>query len=255
MNAPYITTLAESGAFSWQAETVFPPATLPAHASLLSGVAPAEHGQDDNVVRPCGAFDFPTWLSTAAAEGHQTAMVAGKAPLCQFNIHQDTAFMLGAAGDRSVVEGVIAMLEDGYTVILAHFPNPDYFGHIDGWMSATYLRELENTDRQIGRLLDAVDDMGLRDDMLILLTADHGGHGTAHGQNIPEDMRIPWIISGPGVIDNADLSTLAADPVSLLDAAPTVLWALDMAIPQAMQGRVICEAFGRTPSVHRHSCR
>lgn len=237
--ATRIQAMAEGGASSWTAQTVFPPATLPAHASLLSGLDPSAHGYDDNVVRECGDFAFETFLSLAAEAGYRTAVVTGKAPLCQFVTREDTSFTLAREGDRSVVDGVIDAFEAGDEVILAHFPNPDYFGHLHGWMSETYLWELENTDYEIGRLLEEIVRLGLMDEMLIILTADHGGHDDEHGSDIPEDMTIPLIVTGSGVRIS---QTLGAD-AGLIDIAPTVLWALGIAIPTEMEGRVLCEAF------------
>lgn len=243
IDAPNILALAHRGAFSWTARTVFPPATLPAHASLLSGLDPAVHGADDNVVRPCGEFDFPTFLTLAEDAGYQTAMVVGKAPLCQFHTDDETTFVLAYEGDRSVVDSVIDLLHEDYTVIWAHFPNPDYFGHLYGWMSDTYLYELKNTDFQIGRILTEIDNLGVTDETLIFLTADHGGHDDEHGQDIPEDMLIPWIMVGPGVQQDFDLADTALENVNILDIPPTLLWTLGIPIPPEMTGRVVCEAF------------
>jgi len=97
-------------------------------------------------------------------------------------------------------------------VIFAHFPNPDYFGHLTGWMSEIYLNQLRLTDSQVGRLLDTLDARGLTDKMLIILTADHGGHGFGHGDDIPEDRLIPWIIAGPGVVPASTSATASASP-------------------------------------------
>ena len=239
-DTPHIQALAYQGAYDWTAQTVFPPATLPAHASLLSGLEPAIHGYADNVIRACADFEFPTWLSLAQENGYRTAMVVGKQGLCQFRTDDAIDFTLGAQGDRSVVDRVLELLDEGYHVLFVHFPNPDYFGHLNGWMSHSYLYEFRNTDLQIGRLLQVVDTSGLTDTSLIILTADHGGHEQVHGANVPEDMTIPLLLSGVGIPPNTDLSE---HHLQLIDIAPTILSALNIPIPESMTGRVIFEMF------------
>lgn len=123
-------------------------------------------------------------------------------------------------------------------MLFIHIPNPDYFGHRSGWMSEPYLFELGNTDAQIGRLLDALDALGIRETSLLLITSDHGGHGTVHGANIPEDMTIPLIVNGVGVQPGTLLSG-----TEITQVAPTVLWALGLAIPDGM-ARPLTQAFG-----------
>jgi arylsulfatase A-like enzyme len=72
----------------------------------------------------------------------------------------------------------------------------------------------------------------------VLLHSDHGGHDWTHGTDQPEDMTIPWILSGPRVRSG---STLDA-PVSLLDSAPTVAHLLGLPAPLEWEGRVVEEA-------------
>jgi predicted AlkP superfamily pyrophosphatase or phosphodiesterase len=244
-DTPHIQALAYQGAYDWSAQTVFPPATLPAHASLLSGLEPGVHGYADNVIRDCADFEFPTWLSLAQENGYRTAMVVGKQGLCQFRTDDATDFTLGAQGDRSVVDRVLELLDEDYQVLFVHFPNPDYFGHLNGWMSDSYLYEFRNTDVQVGRLLQTVDNRGLTETTLIILTADHGGHEQVHGANIAEDMTVPLLISGYGIPSNTDLSE---HQMQLIDIAPTILWALDIPIPESMTGRVIFEMFASPES-------
>lgn len=81
-------------------------------------------------------------------------------------------------------------------------------------------------DGQIGRLLDELDRRGLRDDTMIVVTADHGEsfgeHGLAgHGVSLYRaETHIPLIVVAPGKAPR----DLAVDrPVSLRDVAPTVL--------------------------------
>jgi arylsulfatase A-like enzyme len=74
---------------------------------------------------------------------------------------------------------------------------------------------------------------------LILITADHGGSGKNHGQDIPEHREIPWIASGVGVKPHFTLSA----KISTMDTAATILWALGLPVPASWQGKAVQEAF------------
>jgi len=77
------------------------------------------------------------------------------------------------------------------------------------------------------------------DDTLIIVTSDHGGHDSTHGENIPEDMTIPWVISGPGVVPG-ELTT----QVYTMDTAATAAFALGLPIPAEWDGIPVYETFG-----------
>lgn len=237
-NTPHIDTLVARGAVAWHAETVFPPATIPGHASMLTGLDVQEHGVDHNDYR-ADPIEAPTFLLAAHEAGFSAGMVSGKEKLIQFRQHADIDYVFAREGDRSVIDAAITMLDDGVEVLFVHLPNPDYFGHAFGWMTDIYISELYSTDYQLGRLLAWLDENDLTDDTLIILTADHGGHDKVHGQRIPEDMRVPWIIAGPGV--QAGIS-IEAD-VSVADTAHTVLYALGLTRPESELGRVVLPVF------------
>jgi len=82
-------------------------------------------------------------------------------------------------------------------------------------------------DRVIERILDALDATGFADDTLVLLTSDHGEMLGAHGGQqqkwhnaYDETIRVPLLVSGPGV----DARTRAIDiPTSHIDLLPTLL--------------------------------
>jgi arylsulfatase A-like enzyme len=240
--SPNIEALAARGAVSWTARTVYPSVTLPAHASMLTGLDISQHGVTDNDnIQPCPVIDAPTFVTSAAEAGYATAMVVGKEKLCRFHQSESVDFTFAREGDRSVVDRTLELLAEGYEVLFLHLPNPDYFGHSTGWMSETYLTEMRNTDRQVGRLLAALDELNLTDETLVILTADHGGHLMEHGQDIPEDMTIPWIIAGPGVTAGMELG----EDIRITDTAITVLWVLGLPLPENAAGRPVVEAFGQ----------
>jgi predicted AlkP superfamily pyrophosphatase or phosphodiesterase len=226
---PHIDALAARGAVMWEARTTFPPATVQAHASMLTGLDVDEHGVTWNAysTEMLDPDQAPTFLTTAARHGYKAGMVVGKNKLQQFQQIDAVAFQFATRGDRSVVDGVIDMLDADYDVIFAHFPNPDYFGHSSGWMSEIYLNQLTHTDREIGRLVAALEHRDLLAETLIILTADHGGTGTSHGQDIPEHMQIPWLAAGPGV----RAGVLLDEPVPVTATAATALCALRLPPP------------------------
>ncbi len=86
-----------------------------------------------------------------------------------------------------------------------------------------YYAMIENLDDNVGRLLAALDELGLRDNTVVGLSADHGELLGCHGllakqRPWEESIGIPLILSGgpakPGVVD---------DPVCTEDLFPTLL--------------------------------
>ena len=94
-------------------------------------------------------------------------------------------------------------------------------------------------DRQIGRILDRLDALGLADDTLVVFTSDHGHlfgqHGlTAKGPFHYEDLvRVPLIVAQPGRVPAGRRSPALQ---SLVDFAPSFLAATGIPIPASMTG-------------------
>jgi arylsulfatase A-like enzyme len=74
---------------------------------------------------------------------------------------------------------------------------------------------------------------------MIIVTADHGGHDTTHGTDMPEDTTIPWVISGFGI-----QPMLLTSQVHTSDTAATTAFALGLPIPPEWDGVPVFEAFG-----------
>jgi len=118
-------------------------------------------------------------------------------------------------------------------------PLVDGLGHAYGWMSPNYITGTYRADEAIGVLITALDKAGIRQGTLILVTADHGGHKTSHGSRLPEDMHVPWILTG------ASLNTGAISrKISTVDTAATIAYALNLPIPEIWDGIPLYEAFG-----------
>ncbi len=105
-------------------------------------------------------------------------------------------------------------------------------------MHAAYRAVVEEFDREVGEILDAVEEQGIRNDTLIIYASDHGESARAHGNlgktSIYEEaIGVPLILAGPGIPSGATVET----PVSQLDIFPTSADALGIAPDEGFRGR------------------
>jgi arylsulfatase A-like enzyme len=131
------------------------------------------------------------------------------------------------------------LLEASPDVLVVHLPDVDTTGHVHGWLASAQLDFVTLADRALAMLLNTLEEMGQLESTLIIVTADHGGIGTAHGGSDPESMTIPWIIAGPGVRSGYEIE----GDVMVYDTAVTAAWALGLRLPIEWEGKPIVEAF------------
>jgi Type I phosphodiesterase / nucleotide pyrophosphatase len=241
-NIPRISALINGGASSFSAQTILPSATLPAHASMLSGRCVSKHGIIWNDLIPSkGYIQGSTIFSVAKDAGLWTIMVVGKEKLVTI-ARPGTVdrFRYVDGSDEQIVKAALVEASGGFGVLFVHLYLPDLMGHSYGWMSAPYIKIIDRDDTAVGTLFDGLQTLGLVDGTLFILTADHGGHDLTHGTAQMEDTTIPWIIYGPGVLPGVSLTV----PVSVMDTAATGVWALGLTLPADWDGRPVVEAFG-----------
>jgi iduronate 2-sulfatase len=92
-------------------------------------------------------------------------------------------------------------------------------------------------DAQLGLILDALEENGLKDNTIIVLLGDHGWKLGDHGMwckhtNFELDTRIPMIISGPGIKGNQKTNSFA----EALDIFPTLAEITGLQAPDHLQG-------------------
>jgi arylsulfatase A-like enzyme len=108
-----------------------------------------------------------------------------------------------------------------------------------------YDGEIAFADDELGKLLDALRDLGLARDTLVVVTSDHGeglmqhGH-MAHGVHLYEEaVRVPLLFRLPGRIPAG--GTLGG-PVELVDLLPTVLALAGHEVAEGLHGRSLAQA-------------
>lgn len=153
--------------------------------------------------------------------------------------------------DRALADLQESKLDAG----LLHIGALDEAGHGSEFMSPTYLDEAPRVDRLLERVVETIESSEeLSQTVTLIVTADHGGEGTAHSEvNDPENYRIPFVAWGDDVASGADLYALnqdrqdpgeeqprygATQPVRNLDVAATVLDVLGLSPAPEMSDAV-----------------
>ena len=112
----------------------------------------------------------------------------------------------------------------------------------DDWarLRSLYMGFMEHIDDQIGRILAALDELGVADETVVVHASDHGDFTGAHRQwnkgpfMYDDTYRIPLVARGPGV---AGSGRVCDGLVSLVDLMPTFLELADAPVPEAIHGR------------------
>jgi predicted AlkP superfamily pyrophosphatase or phosphodiesterase len=238
---PTLMKLLESSAYSLTAQSIRLSATLPAHASMLTGMCLNKHGVDWNDYLPENEFAIGTDLfDLAHAAGLQTAMFVGKEKLRQITQPTSTdVFQFINDRDLIVTENLIQNFPADFRLLFIHFATTDDMGHVYGWLSGEQLSVIFRADQAIEKILAELDARGIRDETLIIITADHGGHDDSHTSGYPEDRTIPWIANGAGIQPKQLTSK-----INTVDTAATAAYALNLPIPGEWDGVPVYEAFG-----------
>jgi len=109
-----------------------------------------------------------------------------------------------------------------------------------------YYRLIEKVDVEIGKIMDAIDNLNLRENTLILFTSDHGDGNASHGWNqktalIQESIKIPFIASYEGKIKSNQVNTTLIS--NGLDLYPTICEYANIEIPKQLDGKSLKSVF------------
>ena len=235
---PRIDALAGAGTVFDRAFTPVP-ITLPAHASLFTGLIPPAHG-----VRGNGAFVLalgtPTLAERFASAGRSTAAFVGGFPLARrfglgrgFRHYDDRLgkpagihYEFAERRADDVVDAAIAWLagNPGDTFAWVHLfdPHAPYDPPAAHVAADAYRGEIAAVDAAVGRLVTAWD--ARPGASVVALTADHGEAFGEHGEESHSlfvydiTLRVPLVLRGSGIPP-----ARRAEAVSLVDLPATLL--------------------------------
>jgi arylsulfatase A-like enzyme/Tfp pilus assembly protein PilF len=228
------------------------PLTLPAHATMLSGVLPLHHGLRNN---GAGAFpqDRDTLATLLSRGGYRTGAFVGSFILDRrfglargFDRYDDE--IARSADDASgsfeaerrggeVVDRALAWLKEGdarpffawvhlYDAHAPYAPPAPY--------AQTYDGEIAYVDAQVARLLAAVD----RKTTIVVVAGDHGESLGEHGELThglllyQPTLHVPLIVAAPSLD-----ARVVREPVSTVDVAPTIAKLAGVSFPPTIDGK------------------
>lgn len=103
-----------------------------------------------------------------------------------------------------------------------------------------YDGEISHVDFYFGKILDKIDELGIRENTLIIYTSDHGTEFWEHGflekkvNLYNEILHVPLVLSCPGTLP---AGRIVKGLVATVDIAPTILDILGISQPNEMQGK------------------
>ena len=247
--AATIQRLMRAGSHTLDARTISLSKTLPSHTSMLTGELAEKHGitwnSDETATH--GTVAIPTVFGIARQHQFHTAAFFSKG---KFNHLEATGTLDHSqapngggrwSADRTLTDVERYLVTQRPNLLFVHIAEPDYAGHLMGWMSWWYGRGVRSADAAVGRLVGAADRAFGAGNYTLILTADHGGHGRTHGSEALEDVKIPWIAFGRGTQGGTTLPS----GIRTVDTAATVLWLLGLSPTTVWTGMPVRAAFTR----------
>ncbi len=261
--SPRIDALAAAGTLFEDAVTSSP-STFPSHASIFTGKQPFAHGVRSNAGFLLAA-EHETLAEVMSAAGWVThaeiaaPVLAAPKRLDQgFDTYRDPASLRdplvaldGAERYRRIARDAEDITARGLEFVREHAGDPfllwlHYFDPHKPYAPpedlteelAPYHAEIRRVDREVGRLLDELDALGIAERTLVVVTSDHGEGQGQHGEAThsflvyESTMRVPLVFAGPGVPAGVRVRALART----VDVTPTLLDLLGLPPLPEIQG-------------------
>lgn len=273
---PHLAQLAQEGVVTWSAQSISPPLTVPAMASLLTGLRPDQH----RVTAEWETYDFarsfmrsPTVFDYMdLAGGKDTGVFLMDERLYQLvrpEIYVDSQ-VCGYTKPQCTPETAAIYIKDflkkvtsekGYgfrlfgipNLLLVHLPTAAKIGQKFGWDSEKYSTALTSIDTAVNQIIQTYQEMGVLDQTMVIITGLNSGPKALPSENGKKialgsasselDATIPWIAWGANIKKNHPIT----QPVSLLDTAATILYALGLHTHTEWDSQVIDGIFQEPP--------
>jgi len=247
---PNIHRLLKRAIYTMQAKAVKPSFTMPNHTSMLTGLDSKEHGVNWNHQRP-DSYSGKTVFTILEDEGKSTSAFVAK-PKLEFLLREvDTVHiepspeieqLLTGNSARNIARLFIKTWNSAPAAFtLIHLREPDSVGHEYEWMSDEYFAAVSHADTAIGKIVEEIELSTNTNNTAMIITADHGGSGNNHGEDLTENRIIPWIV----ILPELQQSIVIHSSIKTYDTMPTILSLLEIKINGTLRGVVPQEVLAK----------
>ena len=230
---PYVEELRSMAYYTLNGQTVLPPVTLPCHMSLFHSVPPERHGIITNtyvpMVRPLdGLFEVLKKDHAVNAFYYGWEPIREVARPGSLKFAEYIQAYTEEHSDVALTDRALARIAESKPdfVFLYMVETDEKGGHDNGWMTEAYLERIRLAIDNVRRVVEQC-----REEYIIIITADHGGHDRMHGCDIPEDTTIPTFYIGPQFKKGTQFFE-----GSILDIAPTIAKLMGVEAPPEWEG-------------------
>jgi hypothetical protein len=256
---PNLNRLIEDGVFTLKARGVMPTVSAPNWGSMLCGAGPEQHGITNNgwttknhTIEPTIQDEdgyFPsifTVIRNQIPEAKTAIFYDWKELMDLFNRKYISRIEFDSNYDDVYKNAITYILDESPLFTFIYAGHVDEIGHKFQHGSPEYYKSVEDIDKQIGRLLNALDSSGLYETTNFIVISDHGGVGYGHGGESMDEIQVPWIIEGPGILKNK----LIDEPINTYYTATTITYILNLQQPDHWIGKPVLGAFLKSKQAH-----
>jgi len=250
---PNMHELMKNGSHSFHCQAVLPTVSSPNWASIINGASPSKHGIWSNrwKVRDikdsvyCGGKKghiFPTIFRVLREQKPKAKIMCFAGWWSFLRLVEPNVC---TAKERTLTTPLLALR--ALTSIRLRKPkllfldlnDVDETGHKYGHGTPKYYKSVEEADKVVGRIVKAVSKSRMANYTAIVIIADHGGIGKGHGGTTPQEVNVPFIITGAGIKKDYELK---GEPRNF-DVTATVAKLLGLQTPDCWEGKAINEIF------------
>lgn len=251
---PAVKGLMEKGCYTLKKRTVLPSSSAVNWASMFMGAGPELHGYTEwgsqtpelpsRVILKHNIFPTIFQIYRDANPDAEIGVLSEWGGI-QFLVDTLSTSHHAVAPDYNKYPTALCEMAEKYikekkpSLAAVVFDNPDHVGHVIGHDTPEYYAKLHEIDGYITRIVKAVEEAGMLDETIFIITSDHGGINKGHGGKTMLEMETPFIIAGKGIRQGGEFQ----ESMVQYDVAATIAYIFGLQQPQVWTGRPMTQVF------------
>ena len=236
-NTPNFDKIFENGAVTYNALSSKPTISAECWGSMLIGVGPEIHGLTNGIVSST-PYDVKSPFPSVFRRIREAYPDAVLGSYCDWNpithgiVENNIGVSHDTAHDTDLTPIVCDYIcENKPDFLFVHFDSVDGAGHSTGYGLSAFIKRINEVDKLIGDVYNAIEKAEILDETLFIVVADHGGtndennHGS-HGGWTDEEKYVTFAATGRGI------NKTEIEEMNIRDLAAIVLYAMGIESPE-----------------------